>query len=301
MFIRDRPWIVNAVAVSDDGRMFLSLPHWPTSADSPSVAEVMPDGKLKPFPGGKVNAWKPGGDSANELVDVNTIHIFDGKTLWVVDDGRYLHGPRAGGDKAQKLMQFDIKTGKLLKTYYFSKEVMPENGTINDLRMDAGYIYVTDSGVGGIIVIDRKTGTMLRRLSEDKFTKADPKRPPYGEDGLPLVGKNGEMAEVNSDPIELGPKDEWLYFATLTGPMYRVPTKLLRDPEVSNADVEKAVEFYYDTPPITGTAMDTKGNLYLAEMDRPRITVVHPDGSLSVLAESSKLWGPDALFIDTKR
>ncbi|MEM9367723.1 MAG: hypothetical protein AAGD07_17160 [Planctomycetota bacterium] len=47
---------MNGVAVTDEGRVFVSMPQW-TAVDSPSVAEVDQQGNLKPFPGGTWNEF----------------------------------------------------------------------------------------------------------------------------------------------------------------------------------------------------------------------------------------------------
>ncbi|MFP3681843.1 glyoxalase, partial [Pseudomonas sp. SIMBA_041] len=69
-------WLCNAVALTSDGRLFVGLPRWPGFEKTPSIAEVMPDGTLKPFPGGHWNDWAPGKPSDAALVKINTIHIF---------------------------------------------------------------------------------------------------------------------------------------------------------------------------------------------------------------------------------
>ncbi|MNP51168.1 hypothetical protein D3C76_1454680 [compost metagenome] len=57
----------------------------------------------------------------------------------------------------------------------------------------------------------------------------------------------------------------------------------------------------HDTSPLTGTAMDSAGNVYLGEYDRPRVSVYAPDGTLRVVAEDPRLWNPDAMIISDQR
>lgn len=294
------PWLCNAVALTQDSRMFVGLPRWPTNEQSPSVAEVMPDGSLKPFPGGDWNDWESGKPTADAFVCVNAIHIFDDDTLWVVDQGSPFFGPQIDRE-AHKVLQFDTRTGKLLRKFVFDETVLPPGASLNDLRLDAENAYFTDSGAGAIVIVNLKTGRMLRRLAGDPSTKASVNRPPYGENGQPLQHADGTVLQVNSDPIEISPDGKWLYFQPLTGPLYRVPTRSLRDTKLSEAELGHQVEFVYDTPPLTGTAIDSAGNLYLAEMNRPRVTVYTPDRRLVVLAEDDRLWGPDAMIISKQR
>ncbi|MBT9383527.1 hypothetical protein KM176_06640 [Pseudooceanicola sp. CBS1P-1] len=295
------PWLANAAALTNDGHIFLGMPRWPGFEKTPGIAELsVVDNSLSAFPGGDWNTWESGKPTADALVNVNTIHIFDDDTLWAVDQGSPFFGPQVD-DAAAKVLQFDTKTGKLLRKITLGKDVLPEGASLNDLRLDAENAYFTDSGKGAIVIVNLKTGKALRRLAGHFSVTANPARPPIGEKGQMLMKKDGSLIHVHSDPIEISPDGQWLYYQPLTGPMYRVPTKALRDPDLSEADLEKQVEFVYDTPPLVGTAMDSKGNLYMAEMDRPRITVLTPDGALHVLAEDDRLWGPDAMFITADR
>lgn len=293
-------YLWNSVTATTAGRVFVGMPHWPGNEKSPSVAEILPNGVVKPFPGGKINNWIPGEPTATAFVNVNAVHTFDDRTLWVLDVGAPSLGPVVDANAA-KLMQFDIQTGKLLRVIHPGKEALPDGANMNDIRTDKGFLYITDSGLGGIIIINLKTGEAFRRLSRDYHTVANVRRPPIGEDGRLQRDSNGNPVQVHSDLIEISPDGKWLYFQPLTGPLWRVETRLLRDTKVSEETLSKSVQFVYDTPPLVGTAMDSKGNLYMAEMDRPRITILQPDGTLKVLAQDSRLWGPDALFITQNR
>jgi sugar lactone lactonase YvrE len=75
----------------------------------------------------------------------------------------------------------------------------------------------------------------------------------------------------------------------------------LRDGSLSEKALGEQVQFVYDTGPLTGTGIDSAGNLYFAEYDKPRVTVLSPDGALRVVVEDPRLWNPDALFISHQR
>ncbi|MER5172350.1 L-dopachrome tautomerase-related protein [Thioclava kandeliae] len=295
------PWLANAAALTSDGTIFLGLPRWPGYEATPGIAVLDPQSDtLRAFPGGAWNTWTPDAPTGEALVNVNTIHIFDDDTLWAVDQGTPFFGPKVD-EAAAKVLQFDTKTGKLLRKIVLGPDILPEGGSLNDLRLDAENAYFTDSGLGGIVIVNLETGKALRRLDGHVSVTANPQRPPIGEKGQILTNPQGAQIQVHSDPIEISPDGQWLYYQPLSGPLYRVPTKALRDETLSEADLEKQVEFVYDTPPLVGTAMDSKGNLYMAEMDRPRITVLSPDGTLRVLAQDDRLWGPDAMVISDDR
>lgn len=289
-------WVCNAVAVTRNNRVFLGLPRWPGNQDTPSVVESLPDGTLKPFPGGDWHRWQPGQNGENAFVKVNTVHIFDDDTLWVVDQG-----DENAPERTQKLLQFDTQTGALLRKYTFDNTVLPKGGTLNDLRLDAEFAYLTDSGLGGIIILNLQRGDAVRRLSAHPFTLMQGDRPPIGEAGFMMQDQQGAPARVHADPLEISPDGRWLYFQSLTGPLYRVPTRDLRDASLSDEALAEKVQYVYDTPMLVGTAMDSRGNLYMAEFAKPRITLLSPDGKVIVVLEDDRIWGPDALFITWQR
>lgn len=289
-------WVCNAVAVTRNNRIFLGLPRWPGNNDTPSVAECLPDGTLKPFPGEGWHDWQPGKNGENAFVTVNTVHIFDDDTLWVVDQG-----DEKSPQGTQKLLQFDTQTGKLRRKYTFNESILPPGATLNDLRLDAEYAYLTDSGLGALIILNLQSGEAVRRLSARAVTLMQKDRPPLGEAGEMMQDKQGAPARVHADPLEISPDGKWLYFQSLTGPLYRVPTRDLRDTALSDDALAEKVQYVYDTPTLVGTAMDSRGNLYMAEFAKPRISMLSPDGKVSVVLEDDRIWGPDALFITWQR
>lgn len=292
-------WLCNAVALTSDNRLFVGLPRWPGFEKTPSIAEVLADGTLKPFPGGEWNQWQSGKPGAKALVAINTIHIFDDDTLWAVDQGEDA-GPN-GVNPAQKILQFDTRNGTLLRSISLPASVLPAGANLNDLRLDSEHVYLTDSGLGAIIIVNLKTGVALRRLADHPSTKMKPERRPLGEGAQPLMKPDGSDHQVHADPLEISPDGQWLYYQPLSGPLWRVPTVALRDTQVTDKALGEQVEFVYDTGSLTGTAIDSAGNLYLGEYDKPRVTVLSPDGSLRVAVEDPRLWNPDAMIVSSQR
>ena len=102
---------VTGVAVTADGRLFVNFPRW--TDDAPiSVAEVLADGCLRPYPDEGWNAWRNARATelsvADHFVCVQSI-VPDGHgNLWVLDPGapgneRILEG-------APKLVRIDLAT-----------------------------------------------------------------------------------------------------------------------------------------------------------------------------------------------
>ncbi len=103
------PHQVTGVSVSPTGRIFVNFPRW--TDDAPiSVAELMPGGKLKPYPDEAWNSWRNA--RANEMsvgdhfVCVQSVVADSHGALWVLDPGA------PGNEKilpgAPKLVRIDL-------------------------------------------------------------------------------------------------------------------------------------------------------------------------------------------------
>jgi len=116
-----------------------------------------------------------------------------------------------------------------------------------------------------------------------------------------LVDADGGRLHLSCTFLEISPDGEWLYFSTPTGPFRRVPTALLCDAALDDDTVAAAIEEVVRVPSIYGSAMDSRGNLYLANAEQRCIEVVAPTGRRAVLAADERLVGPGAPFITRDR
>lgn len=91
----------------------------------------------------------------------------------------------------------------------------PQPGAqMNDLRFHGNALYITDSGLGGIIVHDMTSGKTQRRLSGKPVVKVSDKAPPAMLSGI----KGGKTFHPpNSDMIEITADGKWLYWAAPSG------------------------------------------------------------------------------------
>ncbi|KAA9160751.1 hypothetical protein FPZ12_016550 [Amycolatopsis acidicola] len=298
------PWMANQVALTSDGTMFLGLPRFPGHEQTPSVARRGPDGAMTPFPGNGWNEWKAGDDGQNAFVYVNSLHIFADDTVWVVDQGGLrpdasppeLSTPKPG---AQKVVQLDPKSGNVLRVLRFGADILPAGAQLNDLRISGDVIYLTDSGVGALIVHDLATGKTLRRLSGHKEMLAV-ETPAPTTSAAAGSGQNKHKTP-KSDMIELSADGVWLYWAAPTGPFRRIRTDILRDPSVSDDALAGQVEQLANIPLSGGCTIDTKGNLYLSDIDNKRILLLPPSGKIVTLATDNRLLSPDGSFIGGDR
>ncbi|WP_217696695.1 L-dopachrome tautomerase-related protein [Mycobacterium sp. GA-1841] len=295
--------MANQVALTSDNIMFLGLPRYARQTPTPSMARREPGGTLVPFPGDSWNDWKPGDDGRDAFVYLNSVHIFADDMVWCVDQGSLSEGifPSVNAtlaSDAQKLIQLDPRSGRVLTVLRFDETILPPGAQMNDLRMHGSLLYVTDSGLGGLIVHDLATGKTMRRLSGDKVVRASLADVPE----ILAHVKGGEtFRPPNSDMIEITADGKWLYWAAPTGPLYRVETRYLKDEAVSDAELAAHVEHVFDNNFSGGCAMDSLGNVYFSETVTRNITVLSPSGKTAVLVSDPTLVRPDGSFISRER
>ena len=286
---------VTGVTVSEDGRIFVNFPRW--SEDVPvSVAEVMKDGSIKPYPNDAWNAWRNAKMSEispkDHFVTVQSV-VADGRgSLWVVDPA----APNAEKTikDGPKLIQIDLKTNSVKRVYPFAPEVAGPASYLNDVRIapDGAFAYFTDSGSpGGLVVLDLNSGKAWRVLSDDPSTQFE-KDVVVQVDGKPLRRPDGRQPLFNADSVALSKDGKTLYWKALTGKtMYRISTEALQkagqDPSVAKA------EKFADTEPTDGLWIDNENRIYLSTIQDDSIKILDPDGKITPFLQDSRLRWPD--------
>ena len=284
----------NGVAVSKSGRVFASFPRW-LSDDTISVGEIRKDGSIVPIPGGAWNAWRKGQSPGTAFVSINAVFADAQDRLWIVDAAAPAFGPTVPG--GPKLVEIDLKTNRVARVYGIGADVAPDGSYLNDVRVDGDYAYLTESGIGSIIVLDLKSGKARRRLASARSTKADPTVVPK-VDGRELRDAQGKVPQVNADPVEMSPDHKYLYYQAAFGPnVYRVRLDDLRDASLPDDAVEQRVELVRRSPPIGGFLMDEHGNFYLSEFETHSVECIAPDGKTKWKVTDARLDWPDALSL----
>ena len=290
------------VAVTADGRRFVNFPRW--TDDAPiSVAEVLKNGTLRPYPDVRWNSWRnarantlPVGD---HFVCVQSI-VPDGHgNLWVLDPGA------PGNEKilegAPKLVKIDLATNRVTQVIKVAPDVALQGTYLNDIRFspDGRTGYVTDSGTrGAIIVIDLATGKAWRALDGHPSTQVD-KTVTVTADGKPLVRPDGRQPAFAADGIAISNDGRTLYYQALTGKtLYAIDTALLRD-GVAEADRAAGVKTVARTHVADGLWMSRAGTLYITSPTNDGISRLVGDRTEPVLTDRRLRWpdtfseGPD--------
>ncbi len=292
-----RQW--TGVAISRTGRIFVNFPR--RSADwGPSVAELLPNGKLQPFPD---LFWNPPADQPELLpqeyfIGVQSLVVDAADFLWVLDAANPGHAGIV--PDGPKLVRIDLRTSKVVKVISIPPEVALPASDLHDLQLDlrSGTAYISDSGLGALIVIDVAEGTSRRLLNGHHSVTSE-------GTVVNLAGKawrlaNGSFPEVHLNGLALTPDGDYLYYQALTGrTLYRIPTAVLRNPELSIFDVEEAVRLVGQTGVADGLVFAPDGYLYLTDVEHGAIYRLNQNGVLELVAQDPRLSWPDSLVVDS--
>ena len=288
---------VTGVAVSKDGRIFVNFPRWETDAPI-SVAEVMKDSRLRPYPDAAWNAWsnlKPL-SLGDHFICVQSVTVDPQGFLWVID-------PAAPGNEfikpgGVKLLKIDLGTNKVTQVIPFDKSVAPQGSYMNDVRVspDGKHAFLTDSGQqGALIVVDIAAGTARRVLDGDPRTQPEPGVVPH-VDGHELRRPDHRIPAFAADGIALDPAGRYLYWQALVGrTLYRIPTASMISTTMSPADVGASVEKVATTNVADGLWMDEQGYLFITDPANNAVRMRAPDGTMSTVAKDARLRWPDSM------
>jgi sugar lactone lactonase YvrE len=288
------------VAVSKQGRLFVSSPI--TRIHGWTVAEILPDGKMRAFPdkawNRKWRLWPKDRHPEDHLIAAQSIFRDKNNDLWILDSAApgqlvpVLRGP--------KLVQVDLKTNRVKRVYRFDDTVVPEMTFLNDVRIDTthGYAYITDSKLGGLIVVNLASGKAHRALDSHPSTQSDTAQR-LVVNGKDIRNKLGYTPWYQVDGLALDAEDRYLYYQALQGhELYRIPTQALRDERLSDLERGHSVQHVATTEPVDGILMDATGNVYLTAFTANAIKRVRPSGQIETVAQDRRIQWPDNFSLD---
>lgn len=281
----------NVVSVARDGRIFVNGPRF--QPDSLTVGELMPDGTVRPYPGGTWNEWHEGDPVAEGFV--NTIAVWADRNrdaLWVVDSGQFAVDPTTAPPGA-KLVKIDLTTDTVERVYPMNETLTPAGSFLNDVRVGESHAYLSESGTGAVIVLDLETGEARRVLYELPEGKLTADLLPIIE-GQRVQRSDGNLPPWNINPITLSHDEEWFYFQTTGGPnLLRIRTADLRDESLTEQELHARVETVAPSIGLGGMEIDAEGNIYMSDLNNNAVNVLNVDGTMEQLAQSEQLIFPD--------
>jgi sugar lactone lactonase YvrE len=293
--------LMQGVQVDMQGNLYVSTARWGGKDVPATISKLVKqaDGsyKLQPFPSKSMN------DVANPagLKSVLGFAIDRDNIMWLLDQG-HVDGATASS-RDEKLIGWDITNNVEKYRIEFSDSLYNKScAFLNDVAVDndAGVVYIADSGIrcdplkGALMIYDYKNNKVRRILDGDVLTQ--------DQAGFTFkihnrnVLKGGPM-RTGADGIALSGDKKTLYWTNLTGDkLYSVPTALLRDFTITEAQIKNAVTLETIPSNTDGLTADRNGNLYLTGltlngvMKRDAIT-----GAVSTLFSHDDISWPDTL------
>lgn len=296
---------VTGVAASRSGRIFVNFPDW-SDDHTISVAEIV-DGKPRPFPN---EEWNRPGASGSHFVCVQSLYVDESDSLWILDPAAPKMKEIVKG--GPKLVKIDLVKNEVVQTIPFGEGVAPKKSYLNDVRVDTKTetAFITDSGLGAIVVVDLSTGKARRLLEGDHSTLGE-KEFKLQVNGRELLAENGEPPRIHSDGIALDALHGYLYYHALTGKtLYRIKTTDLKNPRLTKDELSAKVETVTETPAPDGMIIGPDGRLYLTDIEHSAIQVLDlKENKLATVVADGRLswpdslaWGPDgSLYVTTSQ
>ncbi|WP_460622762.1 SMP-30/gluconolactonase/LRE family protein [Hymenobacter tenuis] len=282
------------VAVLPDGRVFADFPRWDNNPVAP-VAEVGADGSVKPYPDANWCAWNETvkNEPQKHWICPQSVHADKTGMLWVLDPASPgIKGTVPGGPK---LVKIDPKTNQVVQNISIPENVASRKSYLNDVRIDTqnNYAYITESGVGSLVVVDLKSGKSRKLLATHPSMMGDTTLN-IKADGKELIDASGKRARFNADGIALSQDMQYLYWKPLTSyTLFRIKTEALRNPALSDAQLAQQIEDLGKVPASDGMEIDAKNNLYLTAFEDHSIKRRTPDGKIETVVQDPRLEWPD--------
>ena len=294
--IAHTPKQLAGITMSKSGRLFINFPRW-VDEPTPSVAEVAKDGSLIAYPNNELNEWdkKPGASAAKQFVCVQSVVVDHNDFLWILDPAS--PGFQAVVPGGPKLMKVNLANNNVEYVYNFTDPEAPVKSYLNDVRFVGNNAFISDSGIGAIVVLDLEKNKVRRLLENHPSTKAEPGvEPVIG--GRPWKFQDGTTPQVHSDGIAIDPNKKYVYYKALVGnTLYRVPVNALLNESLSEDALGNLVEKVASVGPTDGLEFDAKGNLYMTSLEWNGIKVLRPDGKVELFARSTDFLWPDTFTI----
>jgi sugar lactone lactonase YvrE len=286
------------MTVTPDGSFVISISHLERPQNR--VLEINKKGGTKPFPTTAISQAAPG--EPLTLDAVQGMQVDQDGIVWMLDNGRLSETP-------PKIVGWDVPHNKLHRILNLPSPSVLPSSNLGDIAVESAhpFIYVTDPAAGvnaALIVVDSSTGLTRRVL------QGHPSVVPV--EGLDLVidGQKIQTKRLDgsvADPlggvrsVALDKHGEWLYFGPMRSlKLYRIKTEHLRNAELSPEKLADLVEEYSSKPLSSGISIDSKNNIYVADLAGKAIGMIAANNrQYHVLVSDPRCIWPDGLCFGT--
>ncbi|MFC1853088.1 L-dopachrome tautomerase-related protein [candidate division CSSED10-310 bacterium] len=288
--LSDRLW--TGVAVSQKGRIFVNYPRWSPQVPF-SVGELVSKSEVKPFPDQDMNEWQPALDPKDHFICVQSVYVDGENYLWILDAANPLfQGVIKNGPK---LLKIDLQTDQVVQKLIFKDTIVSPNSYLNDVRVDPKrqFAYITDSGLGALVVVNLKTGVCRRVLTDHASTKSE--NTTVVINNRPWLLPDGSNPQIHADGIALNSEGTYLYYQALTGrTLYRIRTEFLRTESGKVEDLASKVEKIEQTGVADGLLWGLDDCVYLSALETSEIKRLTPAGKVETVVQDQRLAWPDS-------
>jgi len=198
-----------------------------------------------------------------------------------------------------KLVQVDLATNRVIRTIRFDAEIAPPGSYLNDVRVDnqRGFAYITDSGLGALVVVNLNNQRCRRVLEDHPSTQADTQVTPV-VGGRTLHATDGTIPQIHADGLALSRDGEYVYFQPLTSrTLYRIAAAGLRNFSLPDSLLNESVETLGPSFVCDGMIADARDALYLTALEHNAILRRRTDSTVETVVADEALAWPDSLAI----
>ncbi|QWF71928.1 hypothetical protein KEF85_05580 [Methylomonas paludis] len=280
------------ITVTRSGRTIISLHQFYQPAYS--VAELLDNGVLKPFPN---QEWNDRTTTNKDLKLDSVLGIRSANgVIWLLDNGM-----RSG--ITPKLVGWNCKKDVLQQVIYLPPSVIPKDAFINDFVVDLRHnrIYISDPAGGvnaAIIVVNLDTGAARRVLQGHSSVVPEALDLVINQRPVQIKTTGGEMLRprIGVNPITADLQNEWVYYGAMHGlKLYRVKAADLANEYIDDQALAQRVETYSAKPISDGISIDQDSNIYLGELAENAVGVIKSaDRQYQRLAQ-----GPELAWVDS--
>lgn len=221
--------------------------------------------------------------------------------LWALDMG-FVAGEAEAPVGAQKIVVYELATGKVVKRIALDAVADRKGSFLNDIAVDEArkIAYISDSGLrsapnnqAAIIVVDFKTGHAKRLLNRHASVLPEAGVKVFSN-GAEVWAGNPLLVGING--IALSPDARTLYWTVTAGEhAFSIPTQILRDAKASEQQVSRAIAPLGKVGGNTdGIVTDKRGQLYITDVTNNGIVRYNPKTkTMHLIASDPQVSWPD--------
>lgn len=192
------------------------------------------------------------------------------------------------------LLNIAPDTGVILDHTSIGK-VLAVGSHISTLQVTDTKAFLVDDGAPAFVVIDLKSGQAQRLLEGVPSLSGHAALMRHGQPVTTAEGREETGGNVHF--LMMDRKQEWLFYQTPTGPLYRIGTSILTDASLGPAERIEAMTNWRRTPSLGGMTMDRNDTLYMIDIDHGDLLSFGADRLPWRLMHDDRLYEAQALTL----